>query len=91
MTNKEQLQEMEDVITKEQFDEWEAHPVTIEISKRLVLQKDMLESKLKNGYALGSIADETHGNTNRMLGHIEGLNQILNISYGEEDGSDERI
>lgn len=91
MTNKEQLQEMEDVITKEQFDEWEAHPVTIEISKRLLLQKDMLEEKLKNGHALGHTADETHGNTSRILGHIEGLNQILDISYGEEEKPDEKI
>ena len=74
------------MITKEGFEEWKANPLTIEILEKVSETKEGLEEHLAAGGTLGPTADETHGLTSRMVGHIEGLNQILNIEFkdGEE-------
>ncbi len=72
------------MITNEQFQEWKANPTTIEIFEILEKTKQALQNGLANGQTLCTTADETHGSTARMVGNIEGLNQILDIEYKEE-------
>jgi len=71
-------------MTKEQFHEWKNNPTTIEIYKVLTSLKESLQEGLASGQTLCTTADETHGNTARMIGNIEGLNQILNMTYKDE-------
>jgi len=75
------------MITKEQFSEWKAHPVTIEIYKEVERAKQSLVSMLSKGATIGQTAEETHGMTNRVIGQINGLNQLLNLTY--EDNEEE--
>lgn len=71
-------------MTKEDFIGWKNEPITIEIYKKLEETKQALMDGLANGQTLSTLADETHGGTARMIGNIEGLNQLLNISYEDE-------
>ena len=73
------------MITAEQFAEWKEQPVTKEIFGELQLVKEDLRGRLASGQTVHSRADETHGMTNKLVGQIEGLNQLLNISYAQED------
>jgi len=69
------------MLTSEQFQEWKTNAVTIEILTELRKVRKVMESKLSNGNTIGQNAYETHGMTNRVVGNIEGLDQILNISF----------
>jgi len=69
------------MLTSEQFQEWKTNAVTIEILTELRKVRKVMESKLSNGNTIGQSAYETHGMTNRVVGNIEGLDQILNISF----------
>lgn len=73
------------MITAEQFAEWKAQPVTEEIFKLLAEVKKELQTRLANGNTLGQHADVTHGLTSKIVGQIDGLNQLLNISYEDEE------
>ena len=75
------------MITKEQFSEWKTHPVTIEIYKEVKSAKQNLVSMLSAGATIGQTDEETHGMTNRVIGQINGLNQLLNLTY--EDNEEE--
>jgi uncharacterized phage-associated protein len=70
--------------TAEQFAEWKEHPVTKEIYQGIKKTKQELVNRIAEGQTLGHASDVTHGLTNRMVGHIEGLNQLLNISYADK-------
>ncbi|WP_456442274.1 hypothetical protein [Psychroserpens sp.] len=72
------------MITKEQFDEWRTHSVTIEIYKEIEVAKQRLQNNISKGLTIGQYADITHGLTNKVIGQIEGLNQLLNITYEDE-------
>jgi uncharacterized phage-associated protein len=74
-------------LTKEAFDEWKEHPVTKEVFSSIKAVKHELLSQVSTGATLGQSADVTHGLTNRMIGHVEGLDQLLNITFtdSEED------
>lgn len=72
------------MITKEAFHEWKSNPTTIEIYKKLAETRGALEESLSSGQTLCTAADETHGSTARMVGNIEGLNQLLNIEFVDE-------
>jgi len=72
------------MITVEQFAEWKEHPVTKEIFAELQKVKQILQERLADGQTIGLQADDTHGKTNKLVGQIEGLNQLLNISYEQE-------
>ena len=72
-------------MTNETFQEWKSLSVTIEIYEKLEELKRTLEKGLGEGQTLCITADETHGSTARKVGNIEGLNQILNISYEDEE------
>ena len=71
-------------MTPEAFSEWKNHPVTMEIFKELEKTREAKISDLANGLTLCTTAGETHGSTARMIGSIEGINQILNISFEDE-------
>ena len=73
------------MITAEQFAEWREQPVTKEIFDALQDVKDDLQERLASGQTIGQKADDTHGTTNKLVGQIEGLNQLLNISYVQDD------
>lgn len=68
-------------ITKEQFGDWKANPVTVAVMEQLDERKALLASVLCDGGTVGSKVDETALNTARHVGVIEGLNQILNIEF----------
>lgn len=72
-------------MTKEDFIGWRNMPITIEIYKKLEETKQILMEGLASGQTLSTSADETHGSTARMIGNIEALNQLLNISYEDEN------
>jgi hypothetical protein len=71
-------------MTNETFQGWKSLSVTIEIYEKLEELKRTLEKGMGEGQTLCITADETHGSTARMVGNIEGLNQLLNISYEDE-------
>lgn len=77
------------MITAEQFAEWKEQPVTKEIFEALTDVKKSLVEKMAEGQTLGQSADVTHGLTSKMVGQIEGLNQLLNISYEQDDVDNE--
>lgn len=72
-------------LTKEAFDEWKEHSVTKKIFAEVQKVKMLLLEKVSTGATLGHSADVTHGLTSQMIGHIEGLNQLLNISFVDEE------
>ena len=73
------------MISAEQFEEWKSHPVTIEIYKGLNELVSEIKDQLAAGNTIGGTPEETHGYTHRAVGQILGIEQILNITYGEED------
>ncbi len=73
------------MISAEQFAEWKTHPVTKEIFEEIKAVKEKIENKLNSGVTIGRNAEDTHGLTSRAVGHIEGLEQLLNISYADEN------
>ena len=77
------------MITQEQFSEWKTHPVTQEIFSELQKVREELIDKVAYGSTLSDTAERTHGLTNRMIGHIEGINQLLNISFAGEEVIDD--
>jgi ABC-type antimicrobial peptide transport system permease subunit len=43
-----------------------------------------LLASISSGSTLGHTADVTHGLTSRMVGHVEGINQLLDITFSDE-------
>lgn len=81
------------MITSEQFQEWKSHPVTKEIFSELAKVRAAIIEQLSNGNTIGYSADETHGFTSKAIGQINGLDQLLNISFegdSVESNVDER-
>ena len=77
------------MITKEMFLEWKAHPVTIEIFEEIKKAKQGLLEGFSRGITIGQRADVTHGLSNKLYGQLEGLNQLLNITYEDEEPTEE--
>jgi len=75
------------MISKESFEEWRTHPVTIEIYDEIKKAKQTLQHNISEGLTIGHRADITHGLTNKAIGQIEGLNQLLNITYEDEEST----
>ena len=69
------------MITSEQFQEWKTHPVTKELFTELKKIRQSIIDNLRNGDSIGIDAETTHGVTNRLVGQISGLDQLLNISF----------
>ena len=76
------------MVTAEQFAEWKEQAVTKEIFAALKTVKQELQDRLTEGATLAANAEETQGATHRIVGQIDGLNQLLNISYESEDIED---
>jgi hypothetical protein len=76
-------------LTKEAFEEWREHPVTKEIYTALEKVKVELLEKMADGITVGQSADVTHGLTNRMIGHVQGINQLLGIDFSELNNDEE--
>ena len=74
------------MVTKEQFAEWKAHPVTIAVYEEVRAVRQRLSEELSRGATLGYEAEATHGATNKLVGQIEGLNQLLELKYEDDDG-----
>lgn len=70
-------------ISKEAFDEWKEHPVTKEIFKEVNQTIMSLSESIMSGETLSFSAEDSHGKTNRIVGQIEGLRQLINISFEE--------
>lgn len=78
-------------ITVEQFVEWKEHPVTKEVFAKVKETKDELVEQLAEGRTIAHNADVTHGLTSKVIGQIEGLNQLLNIEFVESfKGTDDK-
>ncbi len=76
------------MITAEQFAEWKEHPVTKEIFAEIKRVKDDIAAQIAYGQTIGPDAQATHGLTNRAVGQLDGLNQLLNISYADAESED---
>ena len=72
-------------INQEQFNEWAAHPVTIELFADIKRLKAELTEQILIGVTIGDTAERTHGMTNRLIGQIAGLDQLLNISFSDDE------
>jgi len=77
------------MISAEQFAEWKEHPVTKEIFEELKGVRDSIKDQLANGNTVGPDAEATHGFTNRAVGQLTGINQLLLIHYGAEETQEE--
>jgi hypothetical protein len=77
------------MINAEQFAEWKEHPVTKEIFKEIRQCRDGLRDQLADGCTLGGNSHDTHGLTNRLVGQLDGLNQLLSISYAGAETEEE--
>jgi hypothetical protein len=72
------------MISAEQFAEWKTHPVTKEIFAELKDLRSSIVEQLANGNTIGPDAEATHGFTNRAIGQLAGIDQLLNITYANE-------
>ena len=77
------------MIRAEQFAEWKEHPVTKEIFTELKKIKENIKDQLADGNTIGDNAEATHGLTNRAIGQLNGIDQLLNISYADEETQEE--
>ena len=77
------------MISAEQFAEWKQHPVTKEIFAELRKVKESIKDQLANGNTIGGNAEETHGFTNRAIGQLAGIDQLLNIHYAAIEEQEE--
>ena len=77
------------MLTKEIFEEWKSQSTTRIVFKELEATRDALQDDLAHGRTLCATADQTHGNTARIVGNIEGLEQVLNISFEDETQGEE--
>lgn len=69
-------------ISKDEFVEWKNHPVTKEIMLLLDDKKSKIRDVLSSGEILG---DNTEKAVARLVGHLEGIDDLLNIQYGDEE------
>lgn len=72
------------MITPEMFAEWKEHPVTKEVMEEVRNKINDLTERIIDGRTIGQSAEVTHGLTNKIIGQIDGLNQLLNITFAEE-------
>lgn len=73
------------MISRAQFEEWKEHPVTIDFYEKIEEIKKQLLENISSGLTIAHRADITHGLTNRMVGHIEGLDQLINATYDDDE------
>lgn len=77
------------MISAEQFAEWKNDPVTKEVYNAVKEAKQSLLEKVGDGQTIGHAADVTHGLTNNVVGQIRGLNQLLNMTFADDEPEQE--
>lgn len=73
------------MITPEMFAEWKEHPVTKEVMLEIQKSVNSLTERIIDGRSIGNSAEVTHGLTSRLVGQIDGLNQLLNITFADNE------
>lgn len=76
------------MVTKEQFIEWKTHPITIEVYEEIERAKKNLIHHLSIGNTIGVTAEETHGKTIQAVNQISVFDQLLNLTYEDEEQSE---
>jgi len=71
-------------MNKEQFHEWKSNPTTIEVFDEIFKLKVALSDALANGSTVSESIDGTAITTARIVGTIQGINQLLEYNYEEE-------
>jgi hypothetical protein len=72
-------------LTKEQFEVWRVHPITEEVFREVGNIRDGLKESLAEGRFLDvDSPHKTAMRTAEIVGHISGLDELLNISFAEE-------
>lgn len=69
------------MVNAEQYAEWKEHPVTKEVFSEVRKAAEGLKEKLAEGQTIANEANGTHGLTSRLVGQLDGLNQLLDITY----------
>ena len=77
-------------MNKETYQEWRNTSATVEVFAELDALKHALTDTLANGNTLSTTADETALLTARIVGKIDGLNQILGMDYEDGEVMDEK-
>lgn len=77
------------MISAEQFAEWKNDPVTKEVYQAVKEAKQYLLEKLGDGQTIGHAADVTHGLTNKLVGQVRGLDQLLNMTFADDETEEE--
>lgn len=67
-------------MNKEQFQEWRNNPTTAEVMEAVKGRKIQVTEQLVSGATIRDLAS-----TARCVGQIEGLNQLLNITYLDKE------
>ena len=75
-------------MSEEQFYGWMNDNRTLEIFDKLGELKAYLSDRLTNGNTICPTASETALLTAKTVGNIQGLNQLLNISYLAKEKED---
>ncbi len=71
-------------MNKEQFHEWKSSPTTIEVFDEIFKLKIALMEALGDGSTVSDSVDSTAITTARIVGTIQGINQLLEYNYEEE-------
>jgi len=72
-------------MTKEQYEEWKSNPTTIEVFKKITEVRDILKENLSTGMTLSDTGDMIVKSTARVVGNIEGLDQLLGMYFEDEE------
>jgi hypothetical protein len=71
------------MITAEQFAEWKANPVTKEVFSALNKIKTEIKDQAVDERVFNFNGEELRGYICRIVGQLEGINQLLNISFND--------
>ncbi|MEA2038871.1 MAG: hypothetical protein U9N82_03455 [Thermodesulfobacteriota bacterium] len=72
------------MLTQETYNEWKGHPATKEVFGELAKIKINLMTALSQGQTLSGDASETQRDTAMIIGQIQGINQVLHITFEGE-------
>lgn len=72
-------------MNQEQFKEWRLSPTTVEIFEDIGKLKVALSDSLAGGDTVGESVDTTALVTARIVGTIQGINQLLEYNYEDEE------
>ncbi len=73
-------------VTKEEYIEWKNHPVTKIVKQSIEEERDRLKEIVSSGAVLEDFSEQKVA---RLIGHIEGLNYLLDIRYEDEEDTND--